>query len=317
MKKIIKNFLFLMILILSISIIHKNYIKDYEIKFTNNHIKRAVIKELGKKNRYDEKILKSELDKIYKIDIGNINKGNLGEEALIKDFSILSNMKNIEYLNLSDCNIRNIESMPTLDNLKILYLNNNKIDNIDSLLKFKNLEVLCLDNNKIKDIDGISKLKNLKQLYISNNNIENLVELNKLKNLEIIDVEGLDIKDYDRLNSDIKKKIINYKRDDILKSKRIVSSFDYTSNLKIYVLNKENKDRNYILNNINEESYFYKKDIKVDVFNGSIMQSEIKTSNNGNELDINIETSSNDNKSKEVYCIYLKKVDDNMYIKNL
>ncbi|WXR62381.1 hypothetical protein WG909_03860 [Peptostreptococcaceae bacterium AGR-M142] len=164
-----------MILILSISIIHKNYTKDYEIKFTNNHIKRAVIKELGKKNRYDEKILKSELDSIKRLDL---------------------------------------------------------------------------------DLD-----------------------------------------------------IIGYHN--------VIDDFSDLSNLKIYILNKENKDRNYILNNINEESYFYKKDIKVDVFNGSIMQSEIKTSNNGNELDINIETSSNDNKSKEVYCIYLKKVDDNMYIKNL
>ncbi|WXR62382.1 leucine-rich repeat domain-containing protein [Peptostreptococcaceae bacterium AGR-M142] len=257
MTKVIKNFLFLMILILSISTIHKNYIKDYEIEFTNNHIKRAVIKELGKKNRYDEKILKSELDKIYKIDIGNINKGNLGEEALIKDFSILSNMKNIEYLNLSDCNIRNIESMPTLDNLKILYLNNNKIENIDSLLKFKNLEVLCLDNNNIKDISGISKLKDLKQLYIANNDIKNIEEINKLDKVEILDISNMEIVEEQIINKNVKKYLNN--KDDIIYSKRIPIEYDLYSNKNILVEQKNIKKEN--------RNYFKEHKVRIDGIN--------------------------------------------------
>ncbi|WXR62669.1 leucine-rich repeat domain-containing protein [Peptostreptococcaceae bacterium AGR-M142] len=283
--------------IILIFVIGFGFIKIQEsntITFENNHIKTAVLNSLEIKNTAEATLSKKDLINVTKLNI-NLNKTKDNNLSEINDLKYL---KNLEYLNISNNNITQIADLATLDSIKVVYANNNKLETIKPFINLKNLEVLCLDDNNIKDITGISELKNLKQLYISNNQIENLEELNNLNNLEIIDIEGLNIKDYAKLNLDIKSKIINYKKQNILKSIRIASNDDYYSNTKIYLIKNDDKD-------------FSNLDVEIKSFGE---QSELTKVDNSkdNELKIYYSSTNKDDSAvqyKSNYSVYVIKED--------
>lgn len=110
----------------------------------------------------------------------------------------ITNMQNVEFLNLQGNNIENIENISNLTNIKELYLNSNKITNISPILNITNIETLYLNSNAISSLEGLVEndelvLKKLKKLHIYNlknlnknaNEISYLKELSKSKKIEL------------------------------------------------------------------------------------------------------------------------------------
>jgi Leucine-rich repeat (LRR) protein len=152
------------------------------------------------KNIYDEENKKKkimyyfnkfiDLNIITNICVTNIDLQNLKE---------LVNFKNLIYLNLSNNNIKKIETLPT----KLVYLNlkNNKIKTICNLNTITNLEKIDLSYNNIKYIKNII-LEKVIYINLSNNNLN----YNTLKNLNLTNLKYIDIS-YNKIkfNHDIKK----------------------------------------------------------------------------------------------------------------
>ncbi|CAL6064290.1 Conserved_hypothetical protein [Hexamita inflata] len=84
-------------------------------------------------------------------------------------------------LNLSNCQISNIQQLPLT--LNILNLSNNECEDISSLINNTNLRILMLTNNKIRDVSCISNLINLEELDLSFNQIS---DVDPLQNLNIM-----------------------------------------------------------------------------------------------------------------------------------
>ena len=106
-----------------------------------------------------------------------------GGKNNISDISVLSNLKSLEELDLSENNISDISILSGLTNLKKLTLSGNEIIDINALSNLTNLEELSLDENKISDISVLKSLTNLKELNLSSNNINDISVLGNLTNL--------------------------------------------------------------------------------------------------------------------------------------
>ena len=112
-----------------------------------------------------------------------------GKEYLVKSVNDSSSKKEFLTLDLSGkkiTNIKEIKGLSELKELEILNLYNNKITEIKGLKNLKNLKILFLNKNKIKEIKGLQNLENLLELYLDNNNISELYGLSNLKNLQVL-----------------------------------------------------------------------------------------------------------------------------------
>ncbi|EPR79430.1 leucine rich repeat protein, partial [Spraguea lophii 42_110] len=89
----------------------------------------------------------------------------------------------IEYLDLGDNSIREIECLENVPNLKTLDLTYNCITEIKNL-NLKYLEELYLIANDIEKMSGLENLKNLKKLDLGCNEIEEIEGLDNLYLLE-------------------------------------------------------------------------------------------------------------------------------------
>jgi len=118
----------------------------------------------------------------------------------IKEINGLENLTQLEELDLSSNEISEIKGLETLINLKKLDLSDNNIEHIQGLENLPQLEELELIYNKIISIGGLESQKNLKSLSLRRNQIneiKNLDNLKKLKELrlnynQISEIKGLE-----------------------------------------------------------------------------------------------------------------------------
>lgn len=107
----------------------------------------------------------------------------------LKEIDFVSDMKNLNVLEIRCNSVYNIEPVKELKKLNELDLYVNKVKDISAVSNLKNLETLSLGNNEISDISPLEELKGLKNLYLSClNKISDLSPLNNLKNLEKLSV---------------------------------------------------------------------------------------------------------------------------------
>jgi len=106
--------------------------------------------------------------------------------------------KEVEELDLSDNQIKDMEGLETFSNLKVLKLNNNQITQIRGLEKLDKLENLTLRNNKISEIKGFEKLPNIKLIDLSGNSEINEIpeSINQLSTLGILKLWDCNIRNY-------------------------------------------------------------------------------------------------------------------------
>lgn len=105
----------------------------------------------------------------------------------LKNISLLSKFKNLEYLDLSTNKIFDITPLKNLNQLKFLYIDNNQINTIPKF-SYPRLIELWIYSNNIIDINNLKYLKSIKSLNVSNNKIVDISVLTKLKNLNYLNV---------------------------------------------------------------------------------------------------------------------------------
>lgn len=99
---------------------------------------------------------------------------------------LLSDVVNIEYLNLNNTKISDLSGLQYLIELQVISLSNNNVSDLTPLSGLVKLKSLFLANNKIKDITPLGKLSSLKYLDLSNNLISEISVITNLKKLETI-----------------------------------------------------------------------------------------------------------------------------------
>ena len=119
----------------------------------------------------------------------------------ISDISSLSNLINLETLNLGNNQISNISSLSNLTNLNTLYLYDNQISDIFPLSNLTNLNTLHLYSNQISDISTLNNLTGLRELYLNNNRISDTSSLSNLTNLTYLQLANNQISDISALSS--------------------------------------------------------------------------------------------------------------------
>ncbi|MCD4744869.1 MAG: hypothetical protein K8R58_01055 [Bacteroidales bacterium] len=125
---------------------------------------------------FDEALIKPE--KVYKLSI-MYSKDN---EKLIQ---VLSKCKNLQSIDLLDCNITEIpKEIFELKNLQNLFLEFNEISEIpEDIRKLKNLKIFSIKYNKLTNIpESLSELKNLELINLKGNNISE-TDIEKLEKL--------------------------------------------------------------------------------------------------------------------------------------
>ncbi|GMQ59688.1 hypothetical protein AN1V17_40880 [Vallitalea sediminicola] len=141
-----------------------------EVSIDDSNLRNALKQNIGKLNRAN----------LYDVTTLDLSKCN------IKNLDGIQNLKNIRYLCLSNNRIKEIKYINNL-NVDSLDLSNNKIDNIPKL-DLPKLRILDLSGNNIKDIQNISNIITLEDLVLSDNKIDNIGELTKLPNLILLDL---------------------------------------------------------------------------------------------------------------------------------
>jgi GTPase SAR1 family protein len=113
----------------------------------------------------------------------------------ITDISFLSELANLQTLDLSSNQITDISFLSELANLQTLDLSSNQITDISFLSELANLQTLYLSDNKITDISFLSGLANLQTLYLSDNQITDISFLSGLTNLQSLVLSSNQITD--------------------------------------------------------------------------------------------------------------------------
>jgi internalin A len=108
----------------------------------------------------------------------------------IIDFSPLKELKNLEALKLTRCEIEHIEPLISclkdLPNLRSLELSRNKISDIFSISTLEKLTYLNLLYNQIEDATSISKLPSLVTANLGHNQISNISAFRDMKHLNVL-----------------------------------------------------------------------------------------------------------------------------------
>lgn len=125
-------------------------------------------------------------------DIQSITKLNLVGSGSTKITSLkgLENFTNLQELDLSENNIKDISPILEINGITKLNLNGNKVENIMSLVEEPELTELYLSRTGLSSIDFMSKLSKIQILNISNNTISNLQSINNMPTLQTLNVSN-------------------------------------------------------------------------------------------------------------------------------
>ena len=126
--------------------------------------------------------------------VGFTCAGSVLEERLPQDFSALANMRNLDYLYIANCQVKNLDFASDKPNLKTLELWDCGItsDMLSGIHDLPALEMLNLSYNRITYVDNLAleTMPNLKTLYLNMNRItgDQLSSLRDLPNIDFLDL---------------------------------------------------------------------------------------------------------------------------------
>ena len=126
---------------------------------------------------------------------------SLYRQNTITDFSALSGLRELRFLELAGTGISDISILSALTKLKVLHLYENTFQDISVLAGLTNLKILELWNNQISSITPLTGLTHLTYLDLHNNQISNVSPLVGLVNLEELYLAGNPIEDFSPLRT--------------------------------------------------------------------------------------------------------------------
>lgn len=112
---------------------------------------------------------------------------SIGNEN-VTDYSVVSNFKQLTYLNLSICKLDDVSFLSGLTSLESLYLPFNAVYDVTPLAGLTSLKVLALGNNLLQDISVVRNMTALTQLTVENNYIEDFSPVLSLSAIERLDL---------------------------------------------------------------------------------------------------------------------------------
>ena len=129
-------------------------------------------------------------------EIPDLERLNIGSTE-IKSLNFIKNFSKLESLNVKNLQLKSLENITKtgLDftNLKSLDISENYLQKIEKLENFPQLESLNLSINHIREIQGLDSLKHLKSLYLGLNWITKIKNLHSLSQLEILSLGYLGV----------------------------------------------------------------------------------------------------------------------------
>ena len=129
-------------------------------------------------------------------DVSNIQTLDLSDST-VKDISALSNLTNLEYLDLFCADeVSDISCLKNLTKLKYLSLRDTDVTDITPLKNLMQLNHLELSWTDISDISSLSNLTKLEYLDLSFSRVSDISALKNLSNLEYLNIAGCSIEDY-------------------------------------------------------------------------------------------------------------------------
>jgi hypothetical protein len=99
----------------------------------------------------------------------------------------LSNLRRLKTLNLHSNYLNTLPDLSKNDSLLELNVNNNLLDSLPNLSKLIRLERLYVHNNRLQKLNGIENLVALKEFWCYSNFVSAIPSLDKLKNLQSFD----------------------------------------------------------------------------------------------------------------------------------
>ena len=181
--------------------------------------------------------------------VGFTCAGSVLEERLPQDFSALANMRNLDYLYIANCQVKNLDFASDKPNLKTLELWDCGItsDMLSGIHDLPALEMLNLSYNRITYVDNLAleTMPNLKTLYLNNNYIHDFRPL---------------------IKSGVRRKHIGNQGDPAeLLSGDLAAALRESLNVKeSRVVTQEQLDRIYALTVVNGEVTFHTYDGEID-----------------------------------------------------
>ena len=159
-------------------------------------------KNQGKQNKSINSGKKNEINSIPQM-VSNLKriKNLVLSNNQISDISFLENLTNLQCLFLGLNKITDISHLGNLACLQHLDLNSNKITDISHLGKLTSLQRLRLRDNEITDISYLGNLACLQYLNLDNNMITDISHLGKLTGLQYLDLDNNKITDISFLRS--------------------------------------------------------------------------------------------------------------------
>ncbi len=92
----------------------------------------------------------------------------------ISNLSVITDLPNLEYLNLSNNRLKNVRGINKLGQIRSIHLNNNEIVTIESLSDLKKLKEIFLSNNLLKSISFLQGARHIETIDLHNNQIKDL-----------------------------------------------------------------------------------------------------------------------------------------------
>ena len=181
--------------------------------------------------------------------VGFTCAGSVLEERLPQDFSALANMRDLDYLYIANCQVKNLDFASDKPNLKTLELWDCGItsDMLSGIHDLPALEMLNLSYNRITYVDNLAleTMPNLKTLYLNNNYITSFAPL---------------------LKSNVRSRHIHSQSDPSeLLSGDLAAALRESLNVKERrVVTQEQLDRIYALTVVNGEVTFHTYDGEID-----------------------------------------------------
>ncbi|XZM35536.1 immunoglobulin-like domain-containing protein (plasmid) [Clostridium perfringens] len=234
------------------------------VNIPDTNLKSELNKKLGSDRQPYQAIYLSELNNLNDLDLSNKN---------ISDLTGLEHCSNLITLNLQNNNIKDINQLKNLTKLKNLRLFNNPIRDISVLANLTNLNFINISKTQISDVNSLRNLTNLTYLDLRSNKINDISALQGLNNLKTLNLEnqkiqGEEVKSNGKI-AEVDNIIKNLDGSAISPVKN--SNYDYnTQNNKIIFKN---------ITQTGEKEYNFKQSIKIGntitEFTGTVTQNVI------------------------------------------
>lgn len=130
--------------------------------------------------------------------LSNLQKLTL-ENCGMSSIEPLASLQALEYLNLADNTLRNINILATMPLLREVNLQHNALSDLSALSNLNSLAKLDVSNNDLNSIAPICTLKNLVQLHVDSNNLVDLSGISNLNSLSVFTAAYNELTDVNEL----------------------------------------------------------------------------------------------------------------------